>query len=113
MSDFLSRENEFLGGAFSPSAGGHAASNVNDIDLDRAASAFPDIDFDGDIPVPAAPQRSTLNKDGSFGFDINSLTSPPAQPDVKVTGGDEIDKFESAFPDIGPTPQVPIMLLEC
>ena len=102
--DFLARENEFLGGAFSPSAGGQLSGNTEDIDLDRAASAFPDIDLDGDIPP--IPQRTTSNNDSGFGFSINSLISPPAQPDVKITGDDEIDKFESAFPDLEPIPQV-------
>lgn len=102
--DFLSRENEFLGGVFSPSAGDQLSTNADDIDLDRAASAFPDIGLDGDIPP--IPQRTTLNNDTGFGFDLNSLTSPPVQKDVKVTGDDEIDKFESAFPDLEPTPQV-------
>jgi hypothetical protein len=102
--DFLARENEFLGGAFSPSAGGPLSTNTDNIDLDRAASAFPDIDLDGGIP--SIPQQTTSNNDNSFGFDLNSLTSPPAPKDVKVTGDDEIDKFESAFPDIAPMPEV-------
>ena len=102
--DFLARENDFLGGTFSSSAGGRLSGNTDEIDLDRAASAFPDIDLDGDIPP--IPQRTTSNKDGNFGFSMNSLISPPAQPDVKITGDDEIDKFESAFPDLEPIPQV-------
>ncbi|KAF8584309.1 hypothetical protein K439DRAFT_1411253 [Ramaria rubella] len=85
--DFLARENEFLGGVFSPAAGGYASANADDIDLDRAASAFPDIDLDGDIPPPPIALRSTSNAD------------------VKVTGTDEINIFENAFPDLGPTLQ--------
>lgn len=102
--DFLARENEFLGGAFSPSAGGKLSTNTDDIDLDRAVTAFPDIGLDGDIPP--IPQRTTSDNDSGFGFNFDSLTSPPAPKDVKVTGDDEIDKFESAFPDIAPVPAV-------
>ncbi|KAF8511535.1 clathrin light chain-domain-containing protein [Gautieria morchelliformis] len=101
--DFLARENEFLGGTFSPSAGGQLSGNADDIDFDRAASAFPDIGIDGDIPP--IPQPTTSNNHGGFGFDMGSLISPPAQQEIKVTGDDEINKFESAFPDLEPIPQ--------
>jgi hypothetical protein len=102
--DFLARENELLGGAFSLPAGAPAG-NTDDIDFDRVTSAFPDIDVDGDIPSPLAPQHATSNGSG-FAFSINNMTSLAAHPDVKVTGDDVIDQFESAFPDIGPSSQV-------
>jgi len=85
MSDFLSSGND-------------------EIDFDRAASAFPDISLDGtdDIPVisnvtsPVAPVPSS----SGFSFDDFDSAPTPAAPPVKVTGDDEIDKFESEFPDI-------------
>ncbi|KAF5355568.1 hypothetical protein D9758_006340 [Tetrapyrgos nigripes] len=70
----------------------------DDIDFDKAASAFPDISLDGegDIPsIPAVPAAS--NSNNSFSFD--DFDDKPIQP-VKVTGDDEIEKFESEFPDI-------------
>ena len=44
MSDFLSREADILGNEFSTSL--HRPTASDDIDFDRAASAFPDIDID-------------------------------------------------------------------
>ncbi|KAF8339325.1 clathrin light chain-domain-containing protein [Amanita rubescens] len=71
----------------------------DDIDLDRAASAFPDISLDGsgDIPLPAAP---SVRQDSGFSFDFDA--APPIRKEtvVKVTGDDEIDKFENEFPEI-------------
>lgn len=72
----------------------------DDIDFDAAASAFPDISLDGegDIPsaTPAAPPQT------SSGFSFDDFDSPPQQPhtSVKVTGDDEIEKFENEFPDL-------------
>lgn len=82
----------------------------DEIDFDRAASAFPDISLDGtdDIPVisnvtsPVAPVPSS----SGFSFDDFDSAPTPAAPPVKVTGDDEIDKFESEFPDI----DVPVSL---
>lgn len=98
MSDFLSRENELLGGSFSPPSdalggGGGAA----DIDLDAAASAFPDISLDGsgDLPTPAPASSQPM----SNGFDFDDFDEPVRE--VKVTGDDEIERFEDQFPDIG------------
>ena len=64
----------------------------DEIDFDRAASAFPDISLDGDgeIPVP-------LRNDSTAGF---SFDEPIATHDVKVTGDDEFEKFQTEFPDI-------------
>ena len=94
MTDFLSRESELLGGQFSSS---------DDIDFDRAASAFPDISLDGssDIPTPTigAPALSHQTSTSSYA-DFDDFATPPPHTDVKVTGDDEIEQFESQFPDI-------------
>lgn len=95
MTDFLSRESELLGGQFS---------SGDDIDFDRAASAFPDISLDGssDIPTPTlggAPALSQQTSTSSYG-DFDDFATPPPHADVKVTGDDEIEQFESQFPDI-------------
>ena len=97
-------ESELLGDEFATptDTGGSfaTATGADDFDVDAAASAFPDISLDGagDIPVPAAaaPPVST----GSFSFD--AFSPPPMQKttEVKVTGDDEIEKFESEFPEI-------------
>lgn len=98
MSDFLSRENELLGGQFSPTAALSPNGNNDEIDFDRAASAFPDIDLDG-IPQDPPP-ASARNQNTGFSFED---FSPPRErvTDVKVTGDDELEKFENEFPDIG------------
>ncbi len=76
----------------------------DDIDFDRAASAFPDISLDGedDIPVPA--QLAPAPPLGNSGFSFDDFNSPPPifekESSVKVTGDDDIDKFENEFPDI-------------
>jgi len=94
MTDFLSRESELLGGQFS---------SGDDIDFDRAASAFPDISLDGssDIPTPTlgAPALSHQTSTSSYA-DFDDFATPPPHTDVKVTGDDEIGQFESQFPDI-------------
>lgn len=95
MTDFLSRESQLLGGQFSSS---------DDIDFDRAASAFPDISLDGssNIPTPTlggAPVLSHQTSTSSYG-DFDDFSTPPPHADVKVTGDDEIEQFESQFPDI-------------
>ncbi|THG96091.1 hypothetical protein EW145_g7844 [Phellinidium pouzarii] len=101
MADFLSRETELLGGSFSsPSAG---VGGVDDIDLDRAASAFPDIGLDGsgDIPTPAPTSSQVFSDPLSF----DDFAEPVKE--VRVTGDDEIERFEDQFPDIGEdTPHV-------
>lgn len=74
----------------------------DDIDLDRAASAFPDIGIDGldDVPLPSAQALSNPHSQAAEFFD--ALDDPLEQParDVKITGDDEIEKFEDQFPDI-------------
>lgn len=99
MSDSLfARESEILGGEFSS----HSRSAGDDIDFDLAASAFPDISLDGegDIPIPTQlPSVNSRNNSSSFSFD--DFDTPPARdPVVKVTGDDEVEKFENEFPDI-------------
>ncbi|KAH9834143.1 clathrin light chain [Rhodofomes roseus] len=101
MTDFLARESELLGEEFTGTpTGGTYATAGGDIDFDRAASAFPDISLDGigDIPAPALPAAPAT----SSGFSFEDFASPPRerQTEVKVTGDDEIEKFEDQFPDI-------------
>ncbi|KAL5521308.1 hypothetical protein ACEPAG_9231 [Sanghuangporus baumii] len=110
--DFLSRENELLGESFSgPDAASLSGTGGGlggvDIDLDAAASAFPDISLDGsgDIPIPtpsaSLPQKPLAT--GLGGFDAFESSAPVPVREVKVTGDDEIERFEDQFPDIGPT----------
>ncbi|KAI5118307.1 hypothetical protein M0805_006475 [Coniferiporia weirii] len=96
MDDFLSRENGLLGSSFSPPSGG-----ADDIDLDRAASAFPDISLDGidDIPVPAPASSQPVSLDPLSFDDFAEPVDGHAQ-DVKVTGDDELERFEDQFPDL-------------
>jgi len=102
MSDFLDREEDVLGGEFTSSAPGPGLSSgfngTTDIDLNAAAAAFPDISLDGsgDIPLPAVSAPSQPAQ-GAFSFDA---FSPRPVHDVKVTGDDELDKFEEQFPDL-------------
>ncbi|KZV89984.1 hypothetical protein EXIGLDRAFT_720805 [Exidia glandulosa HHB12029] len=74
-------------------------------DFDRAASTFPDLDALGeDAPLPevAAPRAGPAGAPPVVNF---AFEDAPVK-DVKVTGDDEIEKFESNFPDIG-TPASP------
>jgi len=76
-------------------------SSETEIDFDRAASAFPDISIDGsdDFHTPAP----SISKHDSIGFSFDDFDPPPMQraTEVKVTGDDEIERFENEFPDIG------------
>lgn len=102
MSDFLAREADILGSEFSSSL--HGTTSGDDIDFDRAASAFPDIDIDsgnfiqGSQPPPAAAART------NNGFSFDDFGSPPRSQkqdtQVKVTGDDDFDSFENEFPEI-------------
>ncbi|KIJ65985.1 hypothetical protein HYDPIDRAFT_110105 [Hydnomerulius pinastri MD-312] len=80
-----------------------------DFDFDRAASAFPDISLDGEGDVPSFPAASAPAP--STGFDFDDFGSPPREhfTDVKVTGDDELEKFEDQFPelDVGQTVSPP------
>ena len=104
MSDFLQRESDILGDEFGTPTGGTYATAGGEIDFDRAASAFPEISLDGDISIPPAAAAPPLSASESFSFDDFS-TPPSRTTEVKVTGDDEIEKFESEFPDIE-VPQV-------
>jgi hypothetical protein len=100
MTDFLSRESDILGGEFSSSGG---LPPGGDIDFDRAASAFPDISIDGpdDFHIPAqAPPSVNRNASSTFSFDDFGSPLRERETVVKVTGDDEIEKFENEFPDI-------------
>ena len=108
MTDFLQRESELLGEEFSTpteTGGTFTTAAGDDIDFAAAAAAFPDISLDGDIPIPAGPPATQQSLSGGFSFD--DFDTPPRErtTDVKVTGDDEIEKFESEFPDIE-VPQV-------
>jgi hypothetical protein len=98
MSDFLARENEILGGEFS--SGIHSGGN-GEMDFDRAASAFPDISLDGSGDIPTHNPAPMLSNTSSSDFDFNDFSTPPLHTDIKVTGDDEFEQFESQFPDIG------------
>ena len=79
-----------------------------DIDFDRAASAFPDISFDGDgdILTFTTPPIQTTAPAGPF--DLDAFGGPTPTREVRVTGhdaDDEIGKFESEFPELE-VPQV-------
>ncbi|KAH9047306.1 clathrin light chain-domain-containing protein [Lactarius hengduanensis] len=78
--------------------------NDADIDFDRAASAFPDISLDGDSDFPtfsSPPPAVHLPAAGPFDLDAFGSPAPPPR-EVKVTGHDdeEIEKFESDFPEL-------------
>ena len=100
---------DLLGGSFSSTT---STTGIDDIDLDRAASAFPDIGIDGsgdfDIPTPGAATTTTTTAQASTisfdDFDEPLQELHPKVTDVKVTGDDEIERFEDQFPDIGGGP---------
>jgi len=100
MADFLQRENELMGEEFAtPTATGDTFATA-DFDFDAAASAFPDISLDGSTELPA-PAANTNRVASSGGFSFDDFDSPPSRAtEIKVTGDDEIEKFESDFPDI-------------
>ena len=88
---------DFLGGDFSSSFSGN---NSDEIDFERAASAFPDISLDGSTEFPSAPPPAGGRTNSGFSFDDFDAPAPQNNTAVKVTGDDEIYKFESEFPDI-------------
>ena len=100
---------DLLGGSFSSTT---STTGIDDIDLDRAASAFPDIGIDRsgdfDIPTPGAATTTTTTAQASTisfdDFDEPLQELHPKVTDVKVTGDDEIERFEDQFPDIGGGP---------
>ncbi|KAF8161354.1 clathrin light chain-domain-containing protein [Crassisporium funariophilum] len=91
MSDFLSSD-------FSSSL--HGNNGGDDIDFDRAASAFPDISLDGETDFTSAPPPAAGRANSGFSFDDFDSPVERNNTTVRVTQDDEIDKFESEFPDI-------------
>ncbi|KAF5382280.1 hypothetical protein D9757_008929 [Collybiopsis confluens] len=85
------------------------SSGSNDeIDFDRAASAFPDISLDGSGDIPSTSPVAPVPSSTGFSFDDFDSAPTPAPP-VTVTGNDEIEKFESEFPDIEIPPSAPVL----
>jgi hypothetical protein len=85
-----------------------------EIDVERASSAFPDISLDGatDIPTLTTTASIPLSTSGFTWDDFGAPPQKPAQP-VKVTGDDDLEKFENMFPDIDggsapPPPPLPV-----
>jgi len=82
-----------------------SGNSADEFDFDAAASAFPDISLDGSTEIPAAAAAPLAGGGGGaiarstsvFSFD-DFDTAP--QSAVTVTGDDEIEKFESVFPEI-------------
>ncbi|KAG8901883.1 hypothetical protein FRB99_005023 [Tulasnella sp. 403] len=86
-----------------------------DIDeLERAASAFPDLDDiipsgapAGGASFPALDEVDDMDTDfgalssGGFGALSSGVPVSKAPTDIKVTGDDALDNFESQFPDLG------------
>lgn len=85
--------------------------NADTIDLDYAASAFPDISLDGSTELSSySSAHSTIPGGGPIarstsGFSFDDFDTAP-QSAVTVTGDDEIGKFESEFPEISIPKQV-------
>jgi hypothetical protein len=71
------------------------ARNMDDFDFDKASSTFPDISLDGEGDFPSAPAPAP-----NRGFSFNDFDSSLVGTEVKVTGDDEIDKFEDQFPEL-------------
>jgi hypothetical protein len=74
-----------------------------EIDFDRAASAFPDISFDGDSDIPNFTTPPSYTPAPGGPFDLDAFGGPTPTREVRVTGhdeDDEIGKFESEFPEL-------------
>lgn len=73
---------------------------MDGFDFDRAASAFPDISLDGEGDMPSFQAVPAPAPPSAFSFD--DFTSPPRQTfnEVKVTGDEDIEKFEDQFPEL-------------
>ena len=90
-------------------------SKSDEIDFDAAASAFPDISLDGADPLPSAPGISSAYSTSSFtdtDFFSDALDGPGnahAGHEVKVTGDDELEKFQNEFPEIDVPAAAPAM----
>lgn len=95
--DFLAREAAVLGSSFSPT---HAGGFGGDVDLEHAASAFPELDFENpDAPVPAITSPSSYASapngllDGFGDFEDVGHS-------VKVTEDDDVGRFQNDFPEL-------------
>jgi hypothetical protein len=79
----------------------------DDIDFDRAASAFPDISLDGEGDIPTFSPQLAGPPPPTGAFDLDAFGGPAPAREVKVTGHDDhdIEKFESEFPELD-VPQV-------
>lgn len=105
-----------------PTSPSSHTSQMADIDeLERAASAFPDLDDIGGPGLTSAPTSRTSfpalggatngfggledDDDDDDGFGAFGGGGGATQSHVRVTGGadDEVEKFESQFPDIAET----------
>jgi len=71
-------------------------------EFERAANAFPDISLDGFGDVSSAPAGNQISNSNSAGFSFDDFDTPlaPSGRPVRVTGDDELQKFEDEFPDI-------------
>ncbi|KAI0050769.1 hypothetical protein FA95DRAFT_1555241 [Auriscalpium vulgare] len=76
--------------------------DTDDIDFDRAASAFPDISLEGDGDLPSFPAASVSIPAAAPSFDLSGLDSPPPVREVRITGEEDeaIEKFENEFPEL-------------
>jgi hypothetical protein len=91
-----------------------SGNSADDIDFEAAASAFPDISLDGSTDIPSFSAAPSLG--GGSGpvarstsvFSFDDFDTAP-QSAVKVTGDDEIEKFESVFPEIEAPKQVSLI----
>ena len=86
-----------------------SGNNAEDIDFDAAASAFPDIALDGSTDISTAGGGGPIARSTSV-FSFDDFDTAP-QSAVKVTGDDEIEKFESVFPEIEAPKQVGLIFL--
>jgi len=79
--------------------------SFDDVDeLSRAASAFPALDDDdldgfGSLTTAAPAPIQNIGSE-PLDFDFDPLPASSAPP-VRITGDDEVQKFENQFPDIG------------
>lgn len=93
---------------------------TNDFDeFERASSAFPDISLDGSSDIPSTVPQPAKQSSVGFSFDdFDTEPVPTTNNNVKVTGDDEIEKFESEFPEIEvaspvPAPTIPVRFRTC
>lgn len=87
-----------------------SGNNADEIDFDRAVSAFPDISLDGSTDIPTFDVAPSFTGGGQInrstsGFSFDDFDTAPSSA-VKVTGDDVIEKFENEFPDISVPDQV-------